>query len=187
MLLLPIAWIAAPARGQQFGIGASYGWFNDVEHGWHLEGFRSPNWEAWLESHLGEDVLLRATYGTMRVLGDNVGETFVVDGTPIVMPEYRDQIHYVTLSVSYLFWEGPLTSGLFAGVGGYGIRPDSVSTELDPYRDNRERVFGLHAGVDGSLHVYRGLAVVGRLAFHGVFSQTRRSLLVASAGAVYRF
>ncbi|MGI0148029.1 MAG: hypothetical protein ACREDF_00665, partial [Thermoplasmata archaeon] len=127
------------------------------------------------------------TYGTMRVPGDNVGEPVVVDGETVPMPDYRDRIGYFTADVSYLFWEGPFTSGIFAGVGGYSIRPDSISEEFDPYRDIREIAFGLNAGVDGSLHVYRGFHLVGRLAFHGIFSQTDRSLLVASVGAVYRF
>jgi hypothetical protein len=35
--------------------------------------------------------------------------------------------------------------------------------------------------------VYRGFSLVGRVAFHGIFSQTNRSLLVCSVGAVYRF
>ncbi len=187
LLILPLAAVAVPAGAQQFGIGGSYGWYNDVEEKWSLSGFHSPNWEAWVEAGLGEDILARLTYGTMRVPGDNVGQDVVVDGETVPMPDYRDRINYLTADVSYLFWEGPFTSGIFAGVGGYSIRPDSISPEFDPYRDNRERVFGLNAGVDGTLHVYRGLSFVGRLTFHGIFSQTDRSLLVASVGAVYRF
>jgi len=188
LVLSFLALCVAPAvLAQQWGIGASYGWFADVEHKLSFDEFHSPNWEGWIESRLGEDILVRGTYGWMRVRGDNVGDKIGIAGSPVVMPEYRDRIQYVTLGVDYLFREGPFTTGLFAGIGGYGIRPESVSPLLDPYRDQRERVFGWHAGVDGDLHVYRGLAVVGRLAFHGILSQTRRSLLVASTGVVYRF
>lgn len=175
------------ALAQQWGIGASYGWFNDVEGKLRLDGFHSPNWEGWIESRLAEDIVVRGTYGWMKVRGDNVGDTIGVSGSPVVMPEYRDRIQYLTVGVSYLFAEGPFTTGLFAGIGGYGIRPEPVSPLLDRYRDQREKVFGWHAGVEGNLHVYRGLGLVGRLTYHGILSQTRRSLLVASTGAVYRF
>jgi len=188
LVLSFLALCGAPAvRAQQWGVGASYGWFADVEHKLSFDEFHSPNWEGWIESRLGEDILVRGTYGSMKVRADNAGSTIGVHGSPVVMPEYRDRIQYVTFGVDYLFREGPFTTGLFAGIGGYGIRPESVSPSLDPYRDQRERVFGWHAGVDGDLHVYRGLGVVGRLAFHGILSQTRRSLLVASTGVVYRF
>jgi hypothetical protein len=179
--------IAAPAQQFQFGVGGSYGWYNDVERQWSLSAFHSPNWEAWLEAGLGEDVLLRGTYGTMRVQGDNVGQLVDIDGEMLPMPDYRDRIGYFTADVTYLFWEGPFTSGIFGGVGGYSIRPEEISPEFDPFRDNREIAFGLNAGVDGTLHVYRGFSLVGRAAFHGIFSQTNRSLLICSLGAVYRF
>ncbi len=103
------------------------------------------------------------------------------------MPEYRDRLQFVAVDVSYLVTQGPITSGFFAGIGGYGIRPESVSTELDPFRDQRERVIGVRVGVDGDLHLYRGLSMVGRLTYHAIFSDAKRSLLVASVGALYRF
>ncbi len=179
--------LGSPALAQQFGVGATYGWFNDVEHTFRLENFRSPAWEGWIESRLGEEASLRVTYGALHAPGDNVGQTVGPSESPIVMPEYRDRIQYITLSVSYLFRDGPLTTELFAGIGGYGIRPESISPAADPFRDARERVFGWHAGVDGSLHLSGGFSLVGRVAFHGIQSQTRRSLLIASTGAAYRF
>ena len=189
--LIALAVLAAAfaphAAAQQFGIGATYGWFNDVEDEFRLQNFHSPNWEGWLETRLSEDTILRATYGWMRVRGDNAGEQLVVSGAPVVMPEYRDKIQYVTVSVSYLLSQGAVTSGLFAGLGGYGIRPESVSPTLDRFRDQRERVFGWHAGVEGDVRIARGLSVVSRLTFHGIRSESRRSLLTGSVGAVYRF
>jgi hypothetical protein len=187
--------VAPAARAQQFGIGATYGWFNDVEDEFRLQNFRSPNWEAWLEMKLSEDAVLRATYGRMRVPGDNVGKVVSVPppgapvppGSGLVMPEYLDRIQYVTVSVSYLLSQGPVTTGLFGGVGGYGIRPESVSPTLDPFRDQRERVFGWHAGVEGDVRIARGFSFVSRVTFHGIRSETRRSLLTGSVGALYRF
>jgi hypothetical protein len=130
---------------------------------------------------------VRVTYGKMRILGDNVGQVVDIGGVPVVMPEYRDRLQYFTLDVSYFLRMGPLTSGLFAGIGGYGIRPESISPELDFARDQRERVFGWNAGADGELHLYRGLAMVGRVTVHGILSETKRYLLVTSVGLVYRF
>ena len=103
----------------------------------------------------------------MRIPGDNVGSlSHRQPGRD--MPSYLDRVQFVSLDVSYLAIQGPLTSGFFAGIGGYGIRPEEVSPELDPYRDQRERVIGLRVGVDGDLHIYRGLSLVGRLTFHAI-------------------
>lgn len=184
--LLALA-VASPGLAQQFGVGASYGWYNDVENGFHFNDFHSPEWEGWLETKLGEDIVLRLTYGTMRIPGDNVGSLIVIGNSDVVMPSYLDRVQFVSLDVSYLAIQGPLTSGFFAGIGGYGIRPEEVSPELDPYRDQRERVIGLRVGVDGDLHIYRGLSLVGRLTFHAIFTDTNRSLLVTTVGATYRF
>ena len=44
----------------------------------------------------------------------------------MLLPELEESVRYGIVSVSYLFWEGYFTSGLFAGIGGYGMRPDPV-------------------------------------------------------------
>ena len=178
---------ALPAAAQQFAVGATYGWWNDIEGQFKLQEFHSPNWEGWVQTQLGEDVVVRATYGWMRVIADNAGDKLIVNGSPVVMPQYRDKVQYVTASVSYLLLQGPLTSGIFGGVGGYGIRPDSVSPALDPYRDQRERVFGWHAGVEGDVRVYRGISIMLRSTIHGILSTSNRTILTASVGALYRF
>jgi len=189
VLLLGLVAIGAARAicAQQFGVGATYGWYNDIEKTFQLGNFRSPAWEGWLETRLDQNISLRLAYGNMHVPGDNVGQVVGPPESPLVMPDYRDRIQYVSLSVTYLFWEGPFTSGIFGGIGGYSIRPDSISPEFDPFRDARERVFGFNAGVDGSLRVARQISIVGRLTYHGILSQTKRSLLVASAGAEFRF
>ncbi|HEY7112424.1 MAG TPA: outer membrane beta-barrel protein [Thermoanaerobaculia bacterium] len=178
---------AAPSRAQQFGVGASYGWNNDVEHSFKLENFHSPAWEGWLEMRVADDALVRATYGRTKIGGDNVGEVFSVGGAPVAMPFYRDRLDYLTVGASYLFLDGPVTTGAFAGIGGYSIRPEEVSPGLDPFRDQREKVFGWHVGVDGSVRVVRGLSVVGRATFHGILATSHRSILMTSLGAAYRF
>jgi hypothetical protein len=127
----------------------------------------------------------------MRVLGDNVGQEITPpQGSPVppfLMPAYRDRLQFVSLDVSYLLTQGPLTTGFFAGIGGYGIRPEEVSPEFDPFRDQRERVIGIQVGVDGDLHIYRGFSLVGRATYHAIFSDTKRSLLVTSVGTAFKF
>jgi hypothetical protein len=180
--------LARSASAQQWGVGAAYGWFNDLEHNFRLENFHSPDWEAWVESRLAHEVFVRLTYGDMKIHGDNVGQSVVIGGTVVTIPDYRDHVRYVTIGVSYLFPEGPFTTALVAGLGGYGIRPESISPpELGPFRDNRERVFGLHVGAEGELKIYRGFGVDAKLIYHWIFSETRRSILVAGVGATYRF
>jgi hypothetical protein len=41
--------------------------------------------------------------------------------------------------------------------------------------------------VDGDLRVLSRLSIVGRLTFHQIYSESRRALLTANAGAVFRF
>ena len=179
--------LASPAGAQQFGIGATYGWVNDVTHDWALDGFHNYAWEAWFESKLEDNVVTRLNVGALQVAGSNVGQP-IGAGAPLpVMPSYNDQIGYVTVDVSYLLLKGPVTSGLFAGIGGYKLTPKDVPAGFQPYEDPRQTVFGWNAGVDGSVHLYRGLALVGRVTFHDVMTESRRYLLVASVGAMYRF
>jgi hypothetical protein len=193
VLWLLLLGAASPSLAQQFAVGASYGWFNDVEDGFHLDDFHSPAWEGWVQAKLGDEIVLRLTYGHMRVLGDNVGKVITPPpGSPVppgslVMPPYRDRLQFVSLDVSYLLTQGPLVTGIFAGVGGYGIRPEEVSPDLDPFRDQRERVVGLQFGVDGDLHIYRGFSLVGRATYHAIFSEGKRSLLVTSVGTAFKF
>lgn len=177
----------SPALGQQFGIGATYGWVNDVTHEWALDNFHSRVWETWFDARLEDNVLTRASFGSISSNGANVGVPIVVNGNPVTMPFYKTEIGYVTLDVSYVFRMGPFNSGLFAGIGGYRIRPDSISPTLDNFTEPEQTVFGWNAGVDGELHLYRGLSAVGRVTFHGIVSESRRYLLVGSLGAVYRF
>jgi len=176
------------AFAQQFEIGATYGWVNDVTHDWALGNFQAPNWEGWAAARIEEGAVARLTFGSLRMPGSNVGTVIPQGGgSSVVMPPYRDQVGFATLDVSYLFLQGPMTCGIFAGIGGYKLSPQGVPPEFTAYEDPRQTVFGWNAGVEGYLHLYRGLAGVGRLTFHNIFADTRRYLLEASVGAAYRF
>jgi hypothetical protein len=98
-----------------------------------------------------------------------------------------DRINYGTLGVSYEFWEGTYTSGLFAGIGGYRIEPEAVATVFESFRDVRETVFGFHVGVDGSVQVVPRLSLLARLTLHKIYSAEGHSILTANAGLLYRF
>jgi hypothetical protein len=99
----------------------------------------------------------------------------------------KERIDYTTVGVSYQFWEGDYTSGIFGGVGGYKIDPDPAPARFSAFRDASETVWGWHIGVDGDLRVFARLSIVGRVTYHNVRTDTVRSLLTANAGAVFRF
>lgn len=182
-----LALAAAPALAQDWGVGASVGLVNDVEHRIRLDGFDPRDATAWVDFQLEDRVLLRGTMGSMKVRGSKAGESADVGGNPITLPDLNERIHYINVGASYQFWEGDYTSGIFAGIGGYRIDPDSVDHNLEGFRDPKETVFGFHAGLDGDLRVFSRLSIVGRITFHKIFSDTNRSLLTANAGAAFRF
>ena len=181
--------LAAPASAQTFGVGGTIGVVNDIEHHFHWEDFQSKDWNLFLEAEVQPKVIFRVTYGTLRVKGENAGTVVTPPGStsPVTLPDLTEDIHYATAGVSYEFFEGIYTSGIFAGIGGYKIEPDDVPAEIANYRDNRETVFGWHFGVDGGFQVIKHLFVNGRLTFHSINSTFGRSLLTAGAGVTYRF
>lgn len=186
-LCVMVLFLGSPALAQQFGIGATYGWVNDVTHTWALGEFNPRDWQGWFEAKLEDNVVSRVSFGSLLVAGSTVGSTVIISGAPAVVPYYQDTIGYATLDASYVFRMGPLNSGLFGGIGGYKVNPEAVPAAFKPYRDPPQTVFGWNVGVDGDLHIYRGLAAVGRVTFHAILSEDRRYLLVTSIGAVYRF
>ena len=179
--------LAAPALAGDWTVGASIGLVNDVERSFRLDDFHPRDGNGWVDFQLEDRVLLRGTAGSMKVNGDNAGQTVVVGGSPVVLPDLRTRIDYVTVGVSYQFWEGDYTSGVFGGIGGYKINPDPVDEEITNFRDRNETVLGWHFGVDGDLRVVSRLSIVGRITYHYVVSESKRSLLSANAGAVFRF
>jgi hypothetical protein len=186
-ILTFLAISAAPALAQDWGVGASIGLANDVQHRVRVGKFDPRDVNAWVDFALEDRVLLRGTMGSIKTKGSNAGSIADIDGDEVVLPDLKVRIDYVTAGVSYQFWEGDFTSGLFGGIGGYKIDPDRVEPEFRGFEDPKETVLGFHAGVDGDLRVISHLSIVGRITFHKVFSDTNRSLLTANVGAAFRF
>ncbi|MFN2634279.1 MAG: hypothetical protein ABR610_12765 [Thermoanaerobaculia bacterium] len=177
-----------PAFAQTWALGASLGTVNDVSHKFSFEEFRSRDLSVWGEFSLDERVQLRGTYGSLRTTGANSNRV-VTDGTGVnfLAPELRSRVDYGTIGVSYEFWEGDYTSGLFGGLGGYRIKPDRAPAGFESFADPKETVLGFHVGIDGSLRVWRHLSVVGRLTVHAFKSGESRAILTADGGLTYRF
>jgi hypothetical protein len=181
--------LAAPASAQTLGVGGTIGIVNDIENHFHWEDFNSKDWNILVESEVQPKVIVRVTYGQLRVKGENAGTVVTPPGStePVTLPDLTNDVHYATLGVSYEFFEGTYTSGIFAGIGGYKFEPREVPEEIANYRDNRETAFGWHFGVDGGFQIIKHLSLVGRLTFHSINSTFGRSLLTAGAGLTYRF
>lgn len=182
--------LAMPGLAQDWGIGISFGPVSDVERQFRLENFDPEDVSAWVDFKLEEHVLLRGTLGRMRTRGENAGGPFspVPGSPPVALPDLKQRIDYVTVGVAYQFWEGDYTSAIFGGLGGYKIDPDPVPDErFAGFRDPHQEVFGWHLGLEGDLRVLSRVSLLGRLTYHKIKSAFGRSLLAASAGAVFRF
>ncbi len=177
-----------PAHAQSWGLGAALGTVNDVSHRFSFEEFRSRNLSVWGEFALEERVQLRGTWGSLNTTGANSGRV-VTDGAGVnfLAPELHSRVDYGTIGISYEFFEGDYTSGLFGGIGGYRIHPGAAPAGFASFTDPRATVLGGHVGVDGSLRVWRRLFLVGRLTVHAFKSGASRAILTADGGAMYRF
>lgn len=178
---------SATCLAEDWGVGASIGLVNDVERRFRLDEFEPRDGSAWVDFRLEERVVLRGTAGSMKTTGDNAGRVVEIAGADVVLPDLDQRIDYGTVGVSYLFWEGDYTSGIFGGIGGYRVDPDRAPPEIAVFRDRNETVFGWHIGVDGDLRILARLSLVGRLTYHKIRSESGRSILTANAGAVLRF
>ena len=185
------AWMglaAASGLAQNFAhdwvVGAAWGGVNDIERSFEFSGFQPREISAWADYRMDTNTLLRASYLNIKTTGDNAGRLASIQPgqPPAPLPALRVGIDAVTLGVSYTFFEGFYTSGLFGGIGGYSIKPEPVSAGLEPYTDLRQTAFGFHVGVDGDFRVAKPVSVIIRLTYHGILSQTKRSLLVAAGG-----
>jgi hypothetical protein len=187
LLLLGMILSGATASAQDWTVGATIGLVNDIEDRFRLDEFDPTDANGWVDFELEEKVLLRGTVGRMKTQGDNAGRVFPIGGSPVVLPDLDVRIDYATIGVSYQFWEGDYTSGVFGGIGGYKVNPEPASEELANFRDFHETVFGWHLGLDGDLRIFSRLSLVGRLTYHKIRSETGRSLLTANMGAAFRF
>ena len=163
-------------------MGATYGLVNDVKRTFRLDNFHPRDVSAWVDYTLEPSVLLRASYVGIQTTGDNADR--LIDGVQV--PHLKVAIDAVTLGVSYSLFEGFYTSGLFAGVGGYRVRPTAPPLEFASFQDRHETAFGFHAGIDGNFRIHKHVSAVARLTFHGILSASKRSLLSASAGLAIR-
>ncbi|HKB70459.1 MAG TPA: hypothetical protein VKH46_06405 [Thermoanaerobaculia bacterium] len=179
---------AARAQASVFGVGASGGLVDSAERNFRFSEFDRSDVNLWLQYAVEEQVVLRGTVGRMNVAAHNAGQSVGSGDTAVVGPEdLRDRIDYGLLSTSYDFVESAWTSGLFGGVGIYRIRPGVPAGDLAVAADKDETVWGLHAGVDAQLTVWRTLAVVGRITAHFPQTKPHRTLITADAGLSYRF
>ena len=183
--------VAASAHAQAeqpFGVGAAVDSVNSVNHGFHLDHFDTVDWNVWGQYQLEENVVLRATLGSMKVRGFNGGQpATLADGTAVTLPDLEDRIRYGLVSVSYDFRERGWTSGAFVGLGAYGVDPDSADAAVEGFRDKKETVWGMHAGLDVDVRVWKGISVVGRVIYHIPETKPQRRILTAGGGLLYRF
>ncbi len=144
---------AAPARPQGWGIGGTYGSVNNVDHSFTLDGFKPSEYTVFVDYKFEQFSLLRMTYGSMWTQQANVGQMVPVAGGSYPVPSAKERINYLTADVSYLFWEGFYTGGVFGGIGGYNFKPQPMQPAYAAYQDPEEKVFGWNAGIDGEFRV----------------------------------
>lgn len=179
--------LTGPALAQQFGIGGSAGFVDDISSGVEFSGFKWGEATGWFDYKMEPGTLLRLTYGSMWTEQSASRSTVLTPSGNLTLPQMDERVGYYILSVSYLFWEGFFTSGLFAGIGGYGFRPDAVPTAVEPYADPKETVFGWHVGVDGEFRTWKNVGIVIRLTYHNVSAHPHRQFFNSDAGVVVRF
>ena len=77
---------------------------------------------------------------------------------PSRCPQLKERINYGTVDVSYLFWEGFYTVGVFGGIGGYTINPDSrCRPQFAAYAGPERDRLRLAPGLDGDFRVIKNL------------------------------
>jgi hypothetical protein len=188
-----LAALAPFVHAQVFGVGGSVGLVNDVGNEFTLDRFKHSEVTGWVDYRLEKSSLLRLTYGSMRT--QQTGQaTITVPGPgatgdpaiPVTRP-LKERVEYLTIGVSYLLWEGFFTSGLFAGIGGYHIRPDEVPPDFTGAVDRKETVVGWHVGSEAVLRLYKNLGLVGRVTYHNVSAHPHRQWVNVDAGVAARF
>ncbi len=179
---------AAAARAQNWQVGASAGLVDSVEKSVRLDEFKRHDVNAWVGFEIEDRVVLRGTFGSLRVAGANAGKSLAIGGSPTApLPDLPDRINYASIGVEYQVLEGDYASGLFAGFGGYRIDPEATDPSLEQFRDAHETVFGWQVGADASFRVASRIRVIPRLTLHKIKSQSGRSLLTANIGLSYTF
>jgi hypothetical protein len=179
--------LAAPARSQTFGLGATYGSVNDISHTFNFDGFKPSEYTVFFDYKLEHATLLRLTYGSMWTEQALSGSTVTTPDGPLFIPSAKERINYLTADTSYQYAEGFYTGGIFGGIGGYSFKPEPMPEGFAQYQDLEARVFGFNLGIDGEFRVTTNLAIVLRMTYHNVAAHPHRQFLNADAGLVARF
>jgi hypothetical protein len=181
--------VAGPSLAQGVGVGATIGVVNDIGGKFHIDEFKKTDANLWVDYEVEDKTLVRLMLGTLHVKGANAGKDVIspVTGDTITLPDLTEHIDYATLGVSYQLLETGFTSGIFAGLGAYRVRPESAPEEIANFRDQRETAFGFNAGVEGGFQLVSRLSFQMRLTYHNIRSESGRSLLTANAGFGFRF
>src|SRR5260370_33055960 len=83
------------ARAQGWGAGASVGLTNDVDHRFALDEFRRHDVNAWVQYEIEERVMLRGSFGSLRVSGSNAGTRPNIGGSsPAAPPRFAHPRHH---------------------------------------------------------------------------------------------
>lgn len=179
--------LAPLARAQTFAVGGSWGLVNDATEEFSLNRFKPSVVTGWLDYRFEKNSLLRLSYGSMWTRQTHSEESVDTPGGPLAIPELKERVGYVTIGASYLFSEGFFTSGIFGGIGGYGIHPDTVEPAFEEFADRKETVFGWHLGSEAIFRAYNNVGIVVRLTYHNVSAHPHRQFLNTDAGVVVRF
>ena len=179
--------VPVPLRAQSWGAGAAWGVTENVSHRFSLEELKSHDLSGWVQYQAHEDVLLRATYGSLKTTAANSERTVSDGSSQVSVPRLTSHVDYLTLSASYELVTGDYASGIFAGIGGYKIEPDAAPAGLEFARDPSRPVLGWHFGLDGSARIVSHLSAVGRFTLHGFQADQRHTILTAAGGLAWKF
>jgi len=133
LLLAAVLAVPSSLHAQSFAVGGNIFAVNDVGSAAITSGF-----QTWGGSVFGELTLDRHVVFQVR------GERFSVRGSGMGAPNIR--INAATVTVAYLFSEDWFSAGLFAGFGGYFLRPASPGPGEEVV-DRNEEAFGFCGGL----------------------------------------
>jgi hypothetical protein len=179
--------LAVPSSAQSWSAGAAWGVTENVSHRFSLDELKSRDLFGWVQYQAQPDVLLRATYGSLKTTAANSERTVSDGSSEVQAPRLTSHVDYLTLSASYELVTGDYTSGIFAGIGGYKLKPDAAPAGFEFARDPDRTVLGWHFGLDGSARIVSHLSAVGRFTLHGFEADQRHTILTAAAGLSWRF
>jgi hypothetical protein len=191
LLTVVFVCVAAAAAAQTtgdinaFGVGASFGWVNDVSH--DFGSFDPSDVNGWIDYRFEKRSLLRLTFGSMHTGQANSEKTVETPDGTLAVPEIKERVNYLTIGTSYLFAEGWFTSGVFGGIGGYHLKPDTVAPPFDAVADQKETVFGWHFGAEAFFRAFKNVAIVARATYHNVSAHPHRQWVNLTGGVVARF